>query len=208
MTDTITDIALTDDEIVAVLATATSQWIVPLRTIDLQSDAEILAAVTRGYRSLAVRELLDGDQNDVKPDVLDLVTAVTEAEAAVVIAAVPQDAGVLEAVPILFVSRRGERGVLGQIDPGGMSRLTVVPGEHVPDIVDSIFRERLGADSTDHQGDAVPDLVFITRGMGRQPIVRVASGGAWRGALEPESHRVDVAVIEQMPEGIWSILVP
>jgi hypothetical protein len=56
-----TKLALTDDEAAAVALRANGAWRAPLPTVDGNNRQDVLRAVLRGRRSLAIRDLADAD---------------------------------------------------------------------------------------------------------------------------------------------------
>ena len=66
MTNTHT-LALTDDEAAAIALRAEGGWRTPLPTVDQASEADLAAAVLRGRRSLAVRDLVQRDGTPTGP---------------------------------------------------------------------------------------------------------------------------------------------
>ena len=56
-----TKLALTDDEAAAVALRANGAWRAPLPTVDGSNREDVLRAILRGQRSLAVRDLADAD---------------------------------------------------------------------------------------------------------------------------------------------------
>lgn len=65
---------LTDDELVAIAVEQKSQWLGNLPTVVASDAGQLASASARGYRSLAVRELLGGTGTSrLAPDILAVV---------------------------------------------------------------------------------------------------------------------------------------
>jgi hypothetical protein len=62
-----TNLALTDDEAAAVALRANGAWRAPLPTVDGNSRADVLRAILRGQRSLAIRDLAGADGRPAGP---------------------------------------------------------------------------------------------------------------------------------------------
>jgi hypothetical protein len=54
-------VVVSDDELVALAQSKQGRWLRPLETVDVASPAALAAGIARGYRSLLLRGLLQGD---------------------------------------------------------------------------------------------------------------------------------------------------
>lgn len=120
-------VAVTDDEIVAMSGRVGRRWEGPLPSIDLERPESLIEAAARGIRSLRIRGLVAGEDDDLAEEALDLARAASGDVLAVAFLA-DQDRPLLPIGPGVAVIRSGEEFVVDVALADGTHDIATVAG--------------------------------------------------------------------------------
>lgn len=141
------DLRLTDDEVVALGSVAGAKWLPTLPTVDLSDEAGTAAAYVRGVRSLMVRGLVDVSDDggpraaDAFIEVLLEFMATSDVHAVVSVAADAGEHPVLAGESYTAILRgSGADVLLSRIASNGIHEFDVVPPEAASDALIAYVR--------------------------------------------------------------------
>lgn len=193
---------LTDDELVAIAVEQQSQWFGNLPTVVASDAGELASASARGYRSLAVRELLAGTGTSrLAPEILATVGPAV-GQRPVIYAYLAQKAAPLivtgASIAVFATAEVGKSTVVVTL-ASGINEVALfdpaVAESAARSFVKQVYLDGLGSERDDGAREAV--ALFLNEAGGT--VLRVSKGGVCQGALVGSEGAAAIADEHELP---------